>query len=160
MSWIDIIVLVPLAWFGFRGLKNGLIKEVASLFAIFVGGWAAIRFSPSIADEFGGSLTVNVVTFILLFFAILIGVHFIALFIAKIIKLVIPSFLDNILGLLFGALKVLLVAGVFFVFVAKIDQNARFIKEDTRQNSFFFKNVEPFAADLYSFVKDTQDDKK
>lgn len=146
MNWIDILVLIPLAWFGFRGLKNGLIKEIAAIVAIIAGGWAAIRFSPLIAQKLGGTLTVEIVTFIILFFFILILVHFIALVVSKIVKLVIPAFIDNILGLCFGALKVLLVFGIFFMFVFKADEHSLVIKEDTKKNSIFCSKVEPIIS--------------
>ena len=146
MNWIDIIVLIPLAWFGFRGLKNGLIKEVASIIAIIGGGWAAIKFSPLIAQQLGGSLTVEIVTFIILFFFILILVHFLAILVSKIVKLVISDTLDHILGLCFGALKVLLVFGILFMFIFKVDEHSVIIKEDTKSASIFCRSVEPVVA--------------
>ena len=37
MNWIDIIVLIPLCWYAFRGFKNGFLMEIISLAALFLG---------------------------------------------------------------------------------------------------------------------------
>lgn len=162
MNWIDILVLIPLAWFAFRGLKNGLIMEVASLVAIIGGGWLTVRYAPVIAAKLGGSLTVEIVTFIVFFFFILLSVHYIAVFISKIVKLVIPGWVDHIFGALFGAVKVILVFGILFMFLFKIDEHSIVIKQDTKEKSFFCSKVEPVVAKLYgntvSKIYETQKD--
>jgi len=45
MNYIDIIILAVLAWALFRGFKNGLFIEIASIAALILGIWGAIRFS-------------------------------------------------------------------------------------------------------------------
>lgn len=152
MNWIDILVLIPVIWFGVRGLKNGLIMEIASLVAIIGGGWFTVKYAPEIAAKFGGTLTVEIVTFIVLFFFILIAVHFIAIVISKIVKLVITDFVDRLLGLLFGVAKVLLVFGILFMFIFHVDQHSIVIKKETKAKSLFCRNVEPVVEKIYGNV--------
>ncbi len=50
MNYIDIILLILLAWGLISGLKNGLVHEVASLAALILGVVGAIHFSDFTSD--------------------------------------------------------------------------------------------------------------
>ena len=45
MNYLDIIIAVPLLYGMIKGFSNGLIKEVTSLLALFIGVYVAINFS-------------------------------------------------------------------------------------------------------------------
>ncbi|MDT8402303.1 MAG: CvpA family protein, partial [Bacteroidales bacterium] len=45
MNYIDIIILAFIAWAIYRGFKNGLFVEIASIAALVLGIWGSIRFS-------------------------------------------------------------------------------------------------------------------
>lgn len=152
MCLLDLLILIPAAWFGFRGFKNGFVIEVASVLSLFIGIWATMKFTPIVAAQFGDSKTVYAVTFVLLFFAVLVGVHFAARFASKIVKLLISPILDHIAGLLFGLAKVVLIFSVIFFFLNKVDTNAIFFKKETKENSLLYQYVEPIAPTLLQIV--------
>jgi len=145
MNWLDILVLIPLLWFGFKGFKNGLIKELASVAALILGIWATITFSDVVASWFGNSGTMKVVAFVLTFIGVLVIVHFAGTVVEKVIKLVIPGFVNNIFGLIFGACKVLIVFSVLIYFVNIVDKREWIVKRDVKENSFFYKYIEPIV---------------
>ena len=45
MNYLDIIIVVPLLYGFIKGLSNGLVNEVTSLLALFIGVYMAINFS-------------------------------------------------------------------------------------------------------------------
>ena len=45
MNYLDIIIAVPLLYGLIKGFSNGLVKEVTSLLALFIGVYVAINFS-------------------------------------------------------------------------------------------------------------------
>ncbi|MCD8518789.1 MAG: CvpA family protein, partial [Flavobacterium sp.] len=52
MSFIDIVFAVLLGFAVYKGLKNGLFVEVASLVALVAGIYLAIKFSNLIGSLF------------------------------------------------------------------------------------------------------------
>ena len=51
MNWIDTIIVIILLLALVMGFINGLVKEVASLAALILGIWGAIRFSSFTAAK-------------------------------------------------------------------------------------------------------------
>ena len=52
MNYIDIIIIAILIWSVFRGFKNGLFIEIASIAALVFGIWGAIRFGKADYDRY------------------------------------------------------------------------------------------------------------
>ena len=150
MHLLDFLILIPAGWFAFKGFKNGFVMEVASVSSLFIGTWATMKFSPVLATQFGDSKTVYAIIFVLLFFAMLIGVHFAALFASKIVKLLISPILDHIIGLLFGLAKVALIFSVIFFFINKIDTDSVFFKKETKEKSLLYQYIEPIAPAIFN----------
>ena len=50
MNFIDIILIIPIIWFIYKGFKKGFIIEIASLIALFLGIYVAIHFSGNITS--------------------------------------------------------------------------------------------------------------
>ena len=50
MNWLDIVLAIPLLWFMYKGFRNGLIIELASLAALILGIYVALHFSFYVKD--------------------------------------------------------------------------------------------------------------
>src|SRR3954468_13526076 len=85
MSFLD-IVLGSLLVFGFyKGFKNGIFIEVASLISLILGIYIAIKFSILTAEIISGFLhwnpkTIQITAFILTFILVVFGVYLFAKF--------------------------------------------------------------------------------
>ena len=152
MNILDIIILIPVAWFGFKGLKNGLIRELASIAALVLGVWATLRFSDYVATKLGNTMAIKAVAFVLTFFAVLVAVHFAGILVEKVVKLVIPGWLNNIFGLLFGAAKALLVVSVLLYFVTIVDFKEMLLKPEVKEKSLIYKYTEPIVPSIMQYV--------
>ena len=157
MNVLDILTIIPVAWFGFKGLKNGLIRELASIAALVLGVWATLRFSDYVAGRLGDTMTVKAVAFVLTFFAVLVAVHFAGILVEKVVKLVIPAWLNNIFGLLFGAAKAFLVVSVLLYFVTIVDFKEMLLKPETKENSLLYKYTAPVVPDIMHYVGKEED---
>lgn len=153
MNWIDIVVLIPAVWFAYRGLKNGLIYELASVLALILGVWATVRFSDVVAMHLGDGKLYRVLAFVIIFVATLVLVHFAGKLMEKVIKLLIPAVVNNIVGLLFGVFKVLIVFSVVFMFINQVDTKEVLIKPETKANSLTYKYIAPVAPFLSDWCK-------
>ncbi|MEG1555114.1 MAG: CvpA family protein [Bacteroidales bacterium] len=154
MNFIDILILIPAAWFGFKGLKNGLVCELASLSALVLGVWATFKFSDLVASHLGDDKIFKVVAFILIFVTVLVGVHFAGKLVEKVIKLIVPGIVNHLFGLLFGIGKVVLIFSVLFFLINTVDNKQIILKKETKEKSFFYPYVEPAAPWIKGYYHD------
>ncbi len=145
MTFIDILVLIPLCWFGFLGFKNGFIYEITSVAAIVLGVWFTYRFSDWSASMLSQISFAKPVIFILIFSSIVLLVHFVGKLMTRVVKLVIPGAIDHIFGLLFGIGKVVVVFSVIFYLINSIDKNEILFKKEVKEKSFTYSYIEPIV---------------
>jgi membrane protein required for colicin V production len=48
MNVIDIILIIPILWFGYQGFTKGMVISMATLLALGIGIWAGLQFSDLI----------------------------------------------------------------------------------------------------------------
>jgi membrane protein required for colicin V production len=107
MNYIDIIILAFVVWALFRGFRNGLFIEIASIAALVLGIWGSIRFSwftqNKLVEYFDmeGQYT-GLVAFIITFIVIVVLIHFLARAMDKLMKAVALGFAVRILGAIFA----------------------------------------------------------
>ena len=155
MNWIDIIVLIPLIWYAYKGFRNGFLMEIISLAALFLGLFVSYKFSDLIALWLTGNTLAKPVSFSLCFVITLILVRLLGRVLKKMLKPVLSEFLDKTLGVLFGALKVILAFGVLFYFIDTIDKNEILIKHEVKEASVAYKHLSPVMSHVLQW-KETQ----
>ncbi len=143
MTFIDILLLIALCWYGFRGCKNGLIYELSSIAALVLGCWCAYRFSDCVAAFLPEIPLAKPIALILTFTAVVLLVHLVGQLFAKIIKLAIPCAIDHLFGLLFGIGKVLVVSSIIFYIIQDLDRNEILFKKETKEKSITYQYIEP-----------------
>lgn len=156
MNWLDILILIPTAWYAYKGLKNGLICELASIIALVLGVWATVHYSDVLAARMGEGQTYKIIAFAGIFIATLVLVHFAGKLMEKVVKLMISGFWNNLAGLLFGVAKVVIVFSVLLMFIEKVDTKQVILKPEFKTESFCYKYVKPvapFLTDWYSGVR-------
>ncbi|HCC69785.1 MAG TPA: colicin V production protein [Bacteroidales bacterium] len=158
MNYIDIIILAFLAWAIYRGFKNGLFIEIASIAALVLGIWGSIRFSwftqdklVKIFDMQGQYL--GLVAFIITFIVIVVLIHFLARAIDKLMKAVALGFAVRILGAVFAVLKTVLIMSIIFVVLNTINQKAKFLPAEKISESKLYKPVSDFAPLLFPIIE-------
>lgn len=154
MTFIDFCVLIPLCWFAFKGLKNGLIYEVTSILALVLGVCLANRFSSGVAMLLTNVTFAKPVAFIIVFVAVILLVHLLGNLMKKIVKLAVPEVVDHIFGLLFGACKVLVVSSVALFAIQNIDRYELLLKKETKEKSFTYQYVEPIVPNALGWDTD------
>ena len=148
MNYLDFIILIPALWFGYKGFTHGLIRELAGLAALVLGIYAAFVFSDMVEKWINYPNIPKELYFAITFIVVLIAVFLLGRLMEKIIKLVIPEFVNNLLGALFGVAKVMVVFSVIFFFIHSVDSKQVILKEQTVEKSFTYKYVEPIAPYL------------
>jgi len=158
MNYIDIIILAFIAWALFRGFKNGLFIEIASIAALVLGIWGSIRFSwftqSKLVEYFDmeGQYT-GLVAFVITFIIIVILIHFLARAMDKLMKAVALGLAIRILGMIFAVLKTVLIMSIIFVVLNTINQKTNFLPERKIAESKLYNPIADFAPLLFPIIE-------
>ena len=141
INFIDILVLIPVLWGGFKGFKNGLISEGGTFFALILGVWASVSFSPQggafVQNSFGISDQYKeIVAFSIIFLVVVIISFFITKLLTNFFKAISLEWLNKLLGIVFGAGKYLLIISFLFFVI------------QTLANKYYQKPVPAFESSL------------
>lgn len=158
MNYLDIIITIPLLWGAYNGFKKGLIIEVASLIALIAGIYGAIEFSYFISEYLAryvdwSARVMQMASFCLTFFAIVIIVHLIARGIQQIAKLAALGGINRVLGVVFGVVKYLVIVAVLVYLTNSVNNRYRFISQETMEKSILFEPLVSFVPGIYPNVE-------
>jgi membrane protein required for colicin V production len=151
MNFMDIILLVPLIYAGWKGFKHGLIIEVFTLLALFVGLYAGIHFSDFASKWLKESFDWNseylpVVAFTITFLAVGAMVYFAGKALEKVIKVVNLSPVNKGFGVLFSVLKTTYFLSVLLVLLETYDEKNDFFPETAKEESILYQPVKKVST--------------
>ncbi|MGX1927850.1 CvpA family protein [Flagellimonas sp. 2504JD4-2] len=157
MEFLDIVIGVLLVWGLYKGLKNGLFVEIASLVALVAGLYGAIHFSYLAGDYISERMDwsasyINITAFLITFFAIVLAVHFAGKFLTKIADFAMLGLLNKIAGGIFGALKVAIIVGALLIFFERLTSSFSFVNEETKKESILYEPVKEIGAFVFDLV--------
>lgn len=128
---MDIIILLILVFFVFRGLRNGFLKEVLVLVGLFVGFFLAKHYASDFTPYMNFNIGDNVkyaLAYGSIVIVTLIVASLLAHFLSAVLKFASLGFLDHILGGLFGALKGIIIV-CFLIFVIQMFFDLSLLKD-------------------------------
>ena len=157
MNWLDAIIVVVLILSLVTGFINGLVKEVASLAALILGIWGAIRFSSFTAGKLYDYFDmtgryVGIIAFLITFGLIVVLIHFIGILANKVVNAASLGFINRILGIVFGLLKSVLIMSVFFVVLNALDARRSFLPKKTIEESKFYNPISDIAPAIFPII--------
>ena len=157
MNYIEIILLILLILSAFNGFSKGFVEELAGLFALILGIWAALHFSGFVAqlitDLFNfESRFLPVISFLVTFIIVLILVSIIGGMISNLVKAVHLGFLNRLAGFVFGVVKGALVLSIFLVVFNKIDEDVHILSGESKSGSRLYEPVRNFAPSVFPFL--------
>lgn len=157
LNYLDLILGIPLVYGFVKGLRRGLVFEVASVIALIIGIWGAVKFSGFtsawLSENLGWNFdALNIVALIITFAIIVMAVHFVAKFIDKMVDMVAMDFLNKALGGIFGFLKIALVLSIIVFFVNLLEVNLGIIPDGIRESSVVYNSITKFTDVLFSMI--------
>jgi membrane protein required for colicin V production len=158
MSVLDIVLIIPLLWFGFKGFKNGIIIEIASLLAFIVAAYLAFKFSCYVTQQlnlhgFTGRL-LPLLAIIITFIAAYLLIKASSKLLDKLAKALALGILTRIGGLFFGLLKAFFFAGLLLMLIENFDTNKNLVKEEEKKQSYLYYPMYKTAAFLLPEIKE------
>lgn len=146
MNFIDVLIIVPLIYAGYKGFKHGLIIEVFTMLALFVGLYAGIHFSDFIAAFLKNTFSwdseyLPIISFTLVFLGVGAMVYFAGKMIEQMVKVVHLTPLNKFFGVFFGVLKMLYIVSVVLVIAESYDEKGDFFPEEKKESSLLYNPV-------------------
>jgi membrane protein required for colicin V production len=155
MSYFDIIVGILLILAALKGLKNGLVKELAGLAALLLGIIFAVQFSDTTGEflsRFFHTRYMGVIAFLLTFVLVVVIVHLIAHVLHRLINAVALGVFDRLLGLVFGVVKAGFIISIVLLGLEIFGLEESIVTPREQQRSKLFppvKNAAPMIFNLF-----------
>lgn len=160
MNFIDIIIAIPILWFGFKGFRKGFIVEIASLAALMLGLWGGIHFSNFVAEYITKWFTIKsdyvpLISFSVTFLLIVIMVFLIAKLIEKTVKSAGLGLPNRLAGAVLGAAKSIIIISIALLLLNKYDSTGVLIKNETKEKSLLYKPITNLIIKIYPSITST-----
>ncbi|MCB0395267.1 MAG: CvpA family protein [Flavobacteriales bacterium] len=159
MNILDIILLIPLIWSGYKGATKGLVIGLASVVALVLGVAIAIQCSDWGMQWLShwwetDRKVIRVTSFALIFLLVLIGVHLLAKVLNKMVAWTGLAWANYLGGAIFGLLKTGLILSVVMMMVQQVKIYRQWVDQDLREHSLLYEPVERLAPFLLPHLDD------
>jgi membrane protein required for colicin V production len=143
---IDIIFAIIIITALVKGYMNGFIVAIFSVIALMVGLAAAIKLSTVVAAYLKNSDSLSnkwlpVVSFILVFLAVMLLVRLGAAAIQKMMELVMLGWLNRLAGIILYSLLYTIIFSVVLFYLEKI----HLLTQEAMSNSFTYQFIQPWG---------------
>ena len=119
MNWLDVVIVIVIAWFTFAAFGAGIIREVITVIAFVVAVLAAGFYYDDLAENvllfIDDDIAANVAAFVVLFGSVALGGQLAAFLLKQIAGLLRLGWLDHMAGAAFGLLKGLILVEMFLI---------------------------------------------
>jgi membrane protein required for colicin V production len=154
---LDLILGALLAFGFYRGWKNGVLVEIASVLALIAAFYGSIHFSYIAAEYLAEKLDWNE-TFIKIaafggtFLVILFGVNLLGKLLSKVADFALLGLLNRIAGGVFGIVKVAIILGAFLSFLERANQPLDLIAPEFFEHSVLYGPIKESGALVFSGI--------
>lgn len=157
MGFLDIILGLLLIWGLWKGLKNGLFVEIASIIALIAGIYGAIHFSYIAGNYLSEQMEwnekyISITAFIITFILIVLIVHIAGKFLTKIADFAMLGLLNKIAGGIFGVLKVAVILGALLIFFERLTVDFSLLDEDVKNESKLYQPIKQIGVFVFDSV--------
>ena len=157
MNYFDIIFLIILLYAAYKGFSKGIVIQAASLIALLLGIYGAIKFSGITADYLTEYLEIktqylSLIAFAITFVGIVIIVHLIARIIDKFFRAIALGFVNRAFGAVFSVIKVAFIISIVLVIINNANKKYAFLPEEKTEGSLLYKPLSNFAPYLFPYL--------
>lgn len=165
MNFIDIVFAVLLVFALYKGIKNGLFVELASLIALIAGIFVALKFSGFAKSIVENTVSWNpkyieIIAFALTFIAVVAAIHLSAKLLTKIADFAFLGWINKLAGAGFSMLKTILILSIVILLFEKINLNNMIAKQETLEDSIFYNPIKKVSEIIYPQIEEWYDEFK
>lgn len=150
---LDIFVGILLIIGLIRGWRKGFIVEIASLIALVIGVYGAMKFSYLTVDFLEQYINwedqyLTLTAFCITFFLIVVGVMILGRFFTRLAGLLAMGLFNRLLGAFFSGLKMIFILAAIFVFFGDFNKKANILEDEQLEESVFYMPIHNFGKDI------------
>lgn len=165
MVWIDIVLLIIILWFVYKGFKNGFVVELTTFLALILAIWGALKYGKLTGELLQEHLGLQgdylpFLSFVVTFLVILVLVSIVGKLITRALHIAQLGILNRILGLFFALLKIGIILSLVVNGLDRINRSRAFISQETINNSYLYQPLNGFAEKIYKFSNEHFDEVK
>ncbi len=154
----DLAFIIILIWAAYRGFTKGVIVQAASLAALILGIWGAIRFSDYTTQLLVEKTNMSgeylpIISFALTFIVFVIAIHLLARILEKLVQAVALGIINRLAGALFSMTKYALVISGILVVLNTINAQNPFLPSDKINQSKMYRPLSRFAPSIFPYLK-------
>lgn len=159
MTTIDIIIVIIIGAGAIMGLFKGFIKQLAMIAGLVVGLIAAKALYMSLAEKIcptvTNSMTVaQIISFVVIWMAVPLAFTLVAALFSKVLEAVSLGAVNRLLGLVLGALKYVILIGLFINVLEFVDSDNRLISRTNKEQSVLYYPMKNFVGMFFPTVKE------
>lgn len=153
MTAFDIFILIPLIWGIYRGFSKGLIMEVATLLALFLGVFFAVKFSDATETFLNVSFSIDpaylpIVAFSITFLSVVFAVIITAKLVERFVEAAELNTVNKVGGSVLGLFKYALAISVIIFLLNCAGKDGKFFSEETRTKSVLYTPLEVISTTI------------
>jgi membrane protein required for colicin V production len=150
---VDIIFIILIVMAIFKGYSRGFIVAVFSFFAFIIGLAAALKLSAVVANYLSQKMSVNsyllpVISFALVFIAVVFIVRWVAAVIKKVARLAFLGWVDAFAGITLYAIMYIMIYSVVLFYATKI----HLVSDEVQSTSITYGVVAPLAPKVIELL--------
>jgi len=163
MNTFDIILAIILVFGLVSGYFNGFIVEISSLISLIVGIYVAMHFSHFLGNMLNKATdlqpsVVQIIAFAGTFFLVVLGIGLAGKFFTKLAEKIQLGFVNNILGAVFGLLKMALIVSIVLIVFDKLNSTIPFVSKEKLDNSALYEPVKNFGTKMFPKLIQVKED--
>ena len=156
MNILDFLILLPIAFFAYRGFKNGLIHEVLGIVGIILAVFLTFQYMDAAASYIRpffeeGASYIPFVAALLIFIGTLVIVNIIAFASKKFLETIRLNFINRIAGLGFGALKCGIIISALLLVIAGFNMPSEKVRNESAAYPYVIY-LAPWAYDTVATI--------
>lgn len=152
MSTLDFFIVIPIAYFGYRGFMNGFIREFFGVAGIIIAVFVAFRYMGPVSGFLAPFVkemdNATLITGTSLFILIMAVVQILIFWLEEVFKMVRLSAINMLAGLLFGAAKMAIIVSASLLLLSGFN----IPQETKRSESAAYSSVIYLAPLTYNLI--------
>lgn len=158
MTWLDILVLIICIVAFLRGLKTGLVMQVASLVGIVLGAIFAGKIAEFIYPYLEGisentEYIVAPASYLIGFILILVLVNILGRMLHHLVHAIFLGAINRVIGAVFSVAKWILIISILLNLTVQFDRNKTIIKAEVREQSHTYPILTNIAQTIIPYLR-------
>jgi len=153
----DILFILVFLWAAYKGFTKGFILQAATLAAIILGIYGAVKFSGFVAAVIMEKMErhgefIPLISFAITFIGIVVAIHFLAKLVEKLLEMIALSFVNRIFGILFNLIKYAFIISAILVVINGIDRKLQFLPKEKVSESRLYRPLSLLTPLLFPYL--------